>query len=199
MYFKKIYLKNRMLYIIILLEEAPFKIMPIMQQLFNRHLKSITLKILIFGPDSKGISTDVRVNALKKKRVEIRDHLINEGHKAVFPEDIVDPNAAPPMNNPAIVENLLMKEYDIIINLVETPGSLVEAGKISEHPYLAAKALLFIGDDYCAGFPYATCQQAEQIGAKLSTFSYPNDLTQCHLLTKIADMINKIQLVKFYS
>ena len=170
-----------------------------MQQLYNRHLKSITLKILIFGPDSNGTSTDVRVNAIKNKRIQIRNHLISEGHTAVFPEDIVDPNAAPPMNNPAIAESLLMREYDVIINIVETPGSIAEAGKISEHSALAAKSLLFICDQYCTGFPYAACQQAKQIGAELSTFSYPNDVTQCHLLTKVCDMINKIQLVKFYS
>lgn len=169
------------------------------EDLYRKNIKSIKLRILIFGPDPKMRNRNTRLQALKQKRIQIREHLLRDGHFAAFPEDIIDPNAPPPINNAALAEVFLMKEYDVIVVLVETPGSNVEAGQISMSTSISAKSLLFICNEHTDGYAYQACQLAQQNGAILGTFSYPGDLRDCHLLTKVSEMILKIQRGKFFS
>lgn len=168
-------------------------------KLFNKNIKSIKLKILIFGPDPKGSTTDPRITALRNKRIQIRDHLVKEGHAACFPEDSLGSNPTSPVDNAALAEVLLMKEYDIIIALIGTHGASTEAGQISVKADFAAKSLLFICDEHIKGYPYQACKLAEQLGAILKTFSYPNDLTNCHLLTHVSEIVLKIQKGKYFT
>ena len=76
--------------------------MTTIQELLKRNIDAIKLRILIFGPALEGSNDDPRVIDLRKKRKQIREYLEKIGHHVAFPEEIVDPNADPPANNPVV-------------------------------------------------------------------------------------------------
>ncbi|MEK7873573.1 MAG: hypothetical protein AAB502_06930, partial [Chloroflexota bacterium] len=117
--------------------------MTTIQELLKRNIDAIKLRILIFGPALEGSNDDPRVIDLRKKRKQIREYLEKIGHHVAFPEEIVDPNADPPANNPVVQEILLVKDYDFVINLIETSGTNVELGMFCTKEDCARKTHLF--------------------------------------------------------
>lgn len=158
-------------------------------------VKNTHLRILIFGPQIEIISTNEKIKNLQLKRIQIREQLEVDGHFVRYAEELVDPNLPSPQNNMFLQEIVIMKEFDLIFNLVETPGTIVEATLIADKPYLARKASLFIDSNFTDGLAAHTCRMAETIGADYKTYKYPEDLTECHLLGAIKRRIEKAQLV----
>lgn len=173
--------------------------MPSIDELLARNVGNIKLKILIFGPAVGTVIADPFLAALQTKRQEIRRHLETAGHLVAFPEEIVTPNADPPANNSVLQEVLLVKEYDFVVNLVGTPGSNTELGLFCGKPDYARKMHVFISEQHKAGFAYQACALTEQFGGKLSEYSYPRDLSECHLLGMVTARIAAIQVARFFS
>lgn len=167
------------------------------EDLFGVHVASIKLKILVFGPDPNSTSADPHVVALRDKRVQIRNHLLADGHDVRFPEDLVNPNLPAPANNPILQEILLSKAYDVIVHLVQSPGTQIELGVFCTREDVCRKLQLFICKDYTGGLSYKACQMGQEFGAALSEYTYPTDLVDCHLLTAIAESVTKIQMAKY--
>lgn len=167
--------------------------------LVKRGVTSIKLRILVFGPAATNPSSAERVQALRQKRVDIRQALVDAGHVAVFPEDIVEPGLPPPVNNPVLQEMLLLKEYDYVVVLVESPGSNVELGMITSTKRFAEKSHLLIASEYGTGLARSACQLCETLGGAVSEFEYPRDITECHLLSKVLNRVATLQLARFLS
>lgn len=143
------------------------------------------------------MSGDERTRNLQNKRIEIREALEAINHHVKYAEDLVDPSLVGPTANPIIQELVIMQEYDFIVTLVESPGSIVEATLIASKPLLAQKTALYIDKTYIDGLAGQMCLLAEQMGGHLHKFTYPEDLTECHLLGHIRERANTIQLMKF--
>jgi len=167
--------------------------------LINAGLKAIKLNILVFGPQVATLSTDPRTLNLQNKRIQIRQELENLGHNVKYAEDVVDPNLPSPQNNAYLQEIVIMAEYDLIFNIVDSPGSIAEAGLIASRQNLSQKASLFLDSQFNAGFPAETCRHAQFLGADFNTYTYPTDLVDCNLLTFILARVSKAQLVKLIS
>lgn len=161
------------------------------------NIGAIKLKILVFGPQVATPSTDPRLKKLQAKRVEIRAKLEHLGHDVKYAEELVDPTLPGVSGNAFLQELLIMSEYDMIVTLVESPGSLIEASVIASKPLLAAKASLFIDDDFKGGLAAQACEFAEVMGAHYQTYQYPIDLDACHLYGFIESRVNKFQTIKF--
>jgi hypothetical protein len=153
------------------------------------------LSILVFGPQVATISHDDRVRNLQNKRIQIRAELERLGHFVRYAEDLVDPNLPYPQNNAVLQEILIMGEFDLIINLVETPGSIVEASLVASRPRLANKTSLFIDNSFSSGLTASACEFAKLAGADFHYYQYPEDLTLCHLLGHVIQRVEKAQLV----
>lgn len=158
---------------------------------------SIKLKILVFGPQVHTPSTDVRMSKLQAKRREIREKLELLGHHVKYAEDLVDPNLSGPAGNAFFQELVIMREYDLIITIVESPGSIVEATAISGRPSLAQKAALFLDESYANGLVAQACDNAADMGAYYKTYSYPKDLDDCHLYGHVLDRAKRVQKMKY--
>ena len=85
------------------------------------------------------MSTDPRTLNLQNKRIQIRQELEKLGHNVKYAEDEVDPNLPSPQNNAFLQEIVIMREYDLIFNLVDTPGTINETGLIASRPGFIAK------------------------------------------------------------
>ncbi|MDR6626201.1 hypothetical protein [Caulobacter segnis] len=167
------------------------------QELLARTVASRKLKILVFGPQVATISPDERTAKLQKKRIEIREKLEALGHHVRYAEELVDPSLPGLMGNPVFQEMILMREYDFVATLVESPGSVVEATLIAGDDELARKASLFIDHDYRHGLAAKACEMAQARGCHFTTYKYPNDLDECNLYGMIADRVSHIQAVKY--
>ena len=87
-----------------------------------------------------------------------------------------------------------MRDYDIIIVLVGSPGSNVETGFIAGSAAIARKTQLFIDSDWTGGLAAEACRLAELCGAGFQEFKYPEDLVDCHLLGATVRHVEAIQI-----
>jgi hypothetical protein len=167
------------------------------KELIAQGVSGIALNILVFGPQVKEISTVERTRKLQLKRQEIRANLESQGHHVKYAEDLVDTELSKPFDNPVIQEVVIMNDYDLIVTLVDSPGSIVEAAMISMKPNLSLKSSLFLDEDHIEGLVGQACRQAESMGADFNTYKYPNDLTECNLLGFVKLKVGKVQQVKY--
>jgi len=162
-------------------------------------IDSIQLKILVFGPQVHTPSSDERTRKLQNKRVEIRQKLETLGHVVRYAEDLVDPTIGGPLGNAFLQELLIMREHDLIVTLVGSPGSIAEASVISANPQLASKASLFLDKDHVEGLVGSACENAKDCGAHFDTFAYPDDLDLCNLFGMVKKRVAMIQKIKYLS
>jgi hypothetical protein len=156
-------------------------------------LDAIKLNILVFGPQVKNLSDDERTQRLQLKRIQIRDELALLGHNVCYAEELVDPS----LGNMVFQEELIMREYDLIVTLVGSPGSIIETGLISRNPQLAQKAQLFMDSSHTDGLVAEACRLASDMGAFYKEYEYPKDLTDCHLLGFAKERVRAAQRIRY--
>jgi hypothetical protein len=159
-------------------------------------LNSICLKILIFGPNPSVTHPPGFTADLCKKRQEIRNALKADGHDAVFPEDILAGSTFPAFGNVYLWEQMLVREYDMVVNLVGSLGAATELS-LFNRDNLALKAALFFNQDHVSGLPYSHAQALQAIGATLQTYVYPTDLVSCNLMTQVQQKVYAVRVGKF--
>ncbi len=157
--------------------------------------KSISLNILVFGPspDISGTGFDAD---LSRKRRQIRDALNGDGHRAVFPEDLMHGAIDPAIDNAYLWEQVLVREYDMVVNLVGSYGAVDELS-LFHRDNLALKAALFFSDSHTVGLAYQHALALKEMGACLHTYSYPTELTSCSLMTRIREKVRAVRIGKF--
>jgi hypothetical protein len=161
-------------------------------------LESIKLKVLVFGPSSTPHHPPGFTADLANKRVQIRDALIGDGHEAAFPEDLMHGSIDPSLDNPYIWEQVLVREYDMVVSLVGSFGAVSELSLFMREN-LALKAALFFNQDHCDGLAYAQAQAIRDMGATLEQYTYPADLHSCNLMTYIQEKVRAVRVGKFFS
>lgn len=169
------------------------------ESLLTKNITSVSLKILVFGPQVKALSEDERTRNLQLKRMQIREELETLGHHVRYAEDLVNPDLPGQIGNAFLQEIVIMNEYDLIVTLVGSPGSIAEATAISMKPTLAQKASLFVDFEHREGLVAGACNLAKQLGADYRTYQYPEDLVDCHLLGFVKEKIKNVQIVKYLS
>jgi len=157
--------------------------------------RSVILRILVFGPGAKmRYPKGSYEAALARKRREIRDALVADGHEVAFPEDLKSAIRDPKLSV-HLWEHGLVLDYDMIVNLVGTPGAVDEIGLLQRRS-VAPKSALFFLKKHIGGLPYSHAQTIERLGASLHVFTR-NDLRRCHLMTAISDMVDRVRLGKY--
>jgi hypothetical protein len=159
-------------------------------------LNNIKLSILVFGPSPTVTHPPGFPADLAKKRVEIRDVLKTDGHEAVFPEDLMSGSIDPAIDNAYLWEQVLVREYDMVVTLVGSFGAVDELS-LFHKDHLALKAALFFNQDHAGGLPFQHARALEKLGAALHTYVYPVDLTSCNLMKEVRDKVYAVRVAKF--
>ena len=152
--------------------------------------KQVPLSILVWGQDP------TRNTDLARKRTDIRLALENDGHNAMFSEDITS------KLDPALSEK--SKEFieaicaDFTVILIEdAPGASSEAHDFCNHPKIAPWCLVAVPNKYKTGYS-ANGAIKDLEDAHNGVFWYdPADITDCHLLTRVvakADALRQIRI-----
>lgn len=109
-----------------------------------REAKRVSLTVLVWGPspDSK--------SPIAKKRVEIRDKLIELGHNAMFSEEVDGGESELSAKSKEFAQ---AKAADLIIILPEdAPGAIGEAHDFCEYPDIAPKVFVLVPKKYRQGY-----------------------------------------------
>ena len=165
----------------------------------EKALNYVKLSVLVFGPDPSMATKHPRKKQgkLAKKRIEIRDWLLSEGHTATFPEDIYDASSTGAMANVAFQEIAMMRNYDMIVALIEAPGSLTELGYLAGDPEIAQKTHVFLDQKYLKGFAFQAAESIQLLKGEFDSYEYPKDITECNLRTKVTNTVETLAIAKY--
>lgn len=160
-------------------------------------LKATKLEILVFGPAVDPPSLDPYVASLQAKRKEIRKRLVDEGHSVAFGEEVVDRAMPAHLASPLLQEIVAMRAADLIIVLVHSPGSLLEAGTIANKQELCPKARFYCFEEHKDGFVVKHLRSLTPFGATCDLVSLAA-VQACHLTTTVMDRVQAVQAGKAF-
>ena len=152
-------------------------------------VKQTPLAILVWGPGASA-------GDLYQKRLQIRDELRRRGHAALFSEELED--SAPTSLSQKGIEFLQAQAADLIVVMQASYGSVAEVHDFAEHRVINFKLLIFIDERATDGYSYhGALSELKALYNNIETYKYPDDITQCHLLTKVLEKVNVLQMVKY--
>lgn len=147
------------------------------------------LAILVWGPGASA-------GDLYQKRLQIRDELRRRGHAAFFSEELGD--STPTSLSQKGIEFLQAQAADFIVVMQASYGSVAEVHDFAEHRVVNFKMLIFIDERAVDGYSYrGALTELKTLYNNVETYKYPDDITQCHLLTKVLEKVNVLQMVKY--
>ncbi|MBI5030212.1 MAG: hypothetical protein HZB51_06775 [Chloroflexi bacterium] len=161
---------------------------PKYQQL-QEAVKQTPLAILVWGPGASA-------GDLYQKRLQIRDELRRRGHAALFSEELE--SSSPESLSQKGIEFLQAQAADFIVVMQASYGSVAEVHDFAEHRVINFKMLIFIDERATDGYSYrGALAELKTLYNNVETYKYPDDITQCHLLTKVLEKVNVLQMVKY--
>jgi hypothetical protein len=178
----------------------PVPLSPSAQRYFNQVFKpkyealqqavrQTPLVILVWGPGASAAD-------LYKKRLQIRDELRRLGHVALFSEELE--GGSPESVSQKGIEFLQAQAADFIVVMQTSYGSVAEVHDFAEHRIINFKMLIFIDERNTDGYSYrGALAELKTLYNNVETYKYPEDITQCHLLTKVLQKVNVLQMVKY--
>ncbi len=152
-------------------------------------VKQTPLAILVWGPGASA-------GDLYQKRLQIRDELRRRGHAAFFSEELEDSSQGLPSQKG--IEFLQAQAADLIVVMQASYGSVAEVHDFAEHRVINFKMLIFIDEKATDGYSYrGALAELKALYNNVETYKYPEDIVQCHLLTKVVEKVNVLQMVKY--
>jgi hypothetical protein len=145
------------------------------------------LSVLIWGPGEQGDKD------LYGKRVQIRDKLRELGHDAEFSEDLITPDVIGVGGiNLSVAELLQAREYEYIVSIMGSPGSIGEVHDFCHNPEIAHKMTICINEEHLSGYSaQGVLRIFEGNHGRIEKFKFPDDITGCHLLTRVVNQVTK--------
>jgi hypothetical protein len=160
---------------------------------YKRFLEEVDrteLTVLIWGPGSNTLE-------LYNKRLQIRDELRTKEITALFSEDIC--SAVANDHSLSAQELAQAKASDLIITIQCSHGSTAEVhdfGRLTRT--VASQLVVFIDKDAINGYSYrGLLKPMKERFNNVYEYTYPDDITQCNLLTKVLDLVKIVRETKW--
>jgi hypothetical protein len=163
----------------------------------ERQMSETRLEILVFGPAIEPVSRDPYIAGLQRKRQDIKSRLVADGHSAAFGEDVVNPSLPAHLSDPLLQEIVAMGEADLILVLVGSPGTILEAQAIAGRRDLCSKTAFFCFAEHQNGLVVQHLQFVRTYGATCDLVTL-QEVTDCHLTTTILAKVASIQTAKAF-
>lgn len=145
--------------------------------------KEIAFNILVWG-----MSLDSNI-PIARKRIDIRNQLIEDGHSAMFSESLANLGSDLALSE-ASRELAQAREADFIIVLVEgSPGALAEICDFCVRPDIAHKVYIMAPQSYRAGYPGRGDLRDLDEGYGVVHWYEREDVSVCNLLTQACDRV----------
>lgn len=161
------------------------KAVSVAKEMRGRFLESLAgyrFKILVWGPSEK----NVEKAEVFAKRKQIRDALRERGQEAFFSEELpITDEVGNPV--PINIAEVLQSEYmDLVINIADSTGSLMEAEKLTEG--LMHKCLIWLRGDL-KGFQEGLARSLQYLGRPPLYFD-TDDLQSCVISKASEDWVH---------
>ena len=140
--------------------------------------RQVSFNILVWG---MSLAKD---SPIARKRRDIAKQLIDDGHNAMFSEDLVHLGRGKGLSE-ASKELAQAQAADLVIALVEgSPGALAEVCDFCVRPDIVHKVLILAPDGYKTGYPGAGDLRDLDHGYGAVHWYQPHDVVTCDLLTQ---------------
>lgn len=144
------------------------------------------LSVLVWGPSEQGDKD------LYGKRIQIRNKLRELGHEAGFSEDILTPSVIGAGGiNLSVAELLQAREYEYIVTIMGSPGSIAEVHDFCREPEIAHKMTICINEEHLSGYSGQVLHIFEGNHGRIEKFKFPDDIIGCHLLGRVVEQVEK--------
>jgi hypothetical protein len=153
---------------------------------FLESMSGIHFKILVWGPSE----ANAQKSEVFKKRTQIRDALREKKQEAFFSEELT---ILDEFNNPIPVNlaEILHTEYcDLVINIADSPGSLMEAEKFTETLLLKCLVWLRKGE---SGFALGLARMLASVGRPVLYFD-DEDIKSCVMSKASEDWVYNMRM-----
>lgn len=118
------------------------RIMPKLQEKEDA-VKKIPVSVLIWGPSPCSDSD------IGKTRIMMRDRLQQEGHLALFSEELCSGDSELSLRVQQLVQ---AEEFDVIISIPVTPGSIAEIHDFTNDTRVNKKIIVFLNEEFNDGY-----------------------------------------------
>lgn len=140
--------------------------------------REIAFNILVWGASPR------KDNPIARKRIDIGNQLIEDGHNAMFSEDLTDFRSGQELSETS-KEFAQANVADFIIVLVENaPGALAEVCDLCVHPDIASKVYVMAPNSYKCGFAGQGALRELDEGYGSVHWYQQEDVESCDVLTK---------------
>lgn len=165
------------------------KLLEVMMPIYTEKLKmieKIPVSILVWGPSPQTHST------ISDVRLRLRNKLRENGHLAMLSEEICDNS----INISIRAQQILQAEqYDLIISIPETEGSIGEIHDFANDIRFNKKIIIFLNEKYHMGYTVKSLQAISTfISCEVKLYS---DNTIDNIIEESIEVVNKIREYKF--
>lgn len=149
-------------------------------------IKRLPVSILIWGPSPTSSSV---IGELRK---QLRNTLRQEGNLAMFSEELCDADCDFSIRLQQLVQ---AEQYDLIISIPETPGSIGEIHDFASDIRVNKKILIFLNENFSTGY---SANSLKSISCFLSSeiVTYTDDSLNT-IITYSLNTVNKIREYKY--
>lgn len=109
----------------------------------EKEVRRIPVSILIWGPSPEG---DSKISILRR---DLRSILRQDGHLAVFSEEIYDDTSDITLRTQQLLQ---AEQFDIIISIPDSPGSIAEIHDFTGDTRINKKIVVFLNKQHCIGY-----------------------------------------------
>lgn len=148
-------------------------------------VNSMPVSALLWGP---GLTSEC---ALSECRYDLRKNLRKQGHAAFFSEELC--NSKDSIRLQQLVQ---AQEFDIIISMPGTPGSIGEIHDFTADRRVNAKILVFLNDEYKNGYSNQSIEAISTIAS--CKIHYYQNLSNLNIIHEIScNEIQKMRELKY--
>jgi hypothetical protein len=150
-------------------------------------LSKIPVSILLWGPS---LTSEL---ALAQLRIELRSTLRAQGHAAFYSEELCDPESQFSLRVQQIAQ---AQEFDLVVSLPGTPGSVGEAHDFAADRRIHAKLLVFLNRTDLAGYSSKSLRALNAIMAcELIYYDGEDDFHS--VFEAVASQVTRIREMKY--
>jgi len=156
----------------------------------QRDLEAVTkvpVSTLIWGPNPNGNGP------VAEMRKRLKSELRQMGHLSMFSEDLYDPHCGHSIRIQQIAH---AKEFDLVISLPDTPGSIGEIHDFANDRRVNSKIIIFLNSDYIGGYSAQSLKALESMTSCLikeyEGYGQIDEIVPC-----VKEEVTKLRDVKF--
>jgi hypothetical protein len=150
-------------------------------------LEKTPVAVLVWGP---GVESD---HPLAPMRAQLRTVLRERGHLAMFSEELCDPNLPHSLRVQQLVQ---AQNFDLVVSLPATAGSIAEVHDFASHPRVNAKLLVFVNEEHIGGYSENSLRAlATVLTCQLIYYPSVNETNLIEVVT--LEQVQRIRELKF--